>query len=691
MTSAIFKSMCPMNCHPTLCGMKIRVRDQKLVSIEGDKDNPDSQGVLCLRGNAAHEIVDNPARLLNPMIRENAARDEWKESTWEECLDFIAYKMKAVGRESVGFWQGHGNAANDYGFGLKRGQMERFANIYGCQYWNPAMICWGLGGLGFGLTGVLETSTKEDMSAHSDLIILWGANAVSQANTMKHVDKAKRRGAKLVVVDIRKTEAAALADEFYQIKPGTDADLALALMHVIISDDLVDHSFIKQHTLGYPALCEHVSQYSPEWAAARTGIPQQAIVNLARSYAETQAAMLVVGGSSMHKGANTWQAARAISCLPGLTGKFAKSGAGIGPRHGSRSHGAGFVDLSLPEARPGGNYVPNQMEAIIESLEDGTVKVLVTIGSNFLSSFPDTPRVKKALQKTDLVVAYDIFSSQTIREVANVFLPGTLWLEEIGGKSTNTHWYLSDKALPTAGEAKPVFELYRELAKRLDLENVYPWETQEDAMNAALDHDATGHATVDQIRQNKGQCALNISHVAYPTYQFHTPSTKVEFFSQRALDMGLPALPMPGTALQTSELANDVDSTLVLTQGRTFAHFHAFYDHGRAIPTLASREKKPQLWMAPDDAAERGILNGDCVEMTPAVAGSTTDDYPAFQAQVRVTDRIQTGVVWMRDGWPGFNKLTEGDAVLPVTALTAFPFSVGQSTFAAKVRVCKSN
>ena len=167
--------------------MKVQVRDQQLVSIEGDEENPDSQGVLCVRGNSAHEIVGNPDRLLKPMIRENAATDEWREADWDECLDFIARKMKSVGRESVGFWQGHGNAANDYGFGLKRGQMERFANIYGCQFWNPAMICWGLGGLGFGLTGALETSTKEDMSANSELIVLWGANAVSQALSLIHI------------------------------------------------------------------------------------------------------------------------------------------------------------------------------------------------------------------------------------------------------------------------------------------------------------------------------------------------------------------------------------------------------------------------------------------------------------------------------------------------------------------------
>ena len=205
--------------------------------------------------------------------------------------------MREVGRQAVGFWQAHGNWNNDYAFGLKRAQMDRFANLYGCQYWNPAMICWGLGGFGLGITGAIETSTKEDMSANSDLIIMWGANAVSQANTMKHVLDAKRRGVHLVVIDVRRTEACALADDVIQIKPGTDADLALAMMNIIIKEELHDSDFIKNHTIGFDALQEHVSTYTPEWAAGRTGISVEHIVGLARLYAKTEACLLYTSPS----------------------------------------------------------------------------------------------------------------------------------------------------------------------------------------------------------------------------------------------------------------------------------------------------------------------------------------------------------------------------------------------------------
>ncbi len=666
------KSMCPMNCHPTLCGMKVEVDGATLVSITGDEDNPDSRGGLCMRGKAAHEIVGNPARLLTPMIREKRGADRWRDVSWDEALDLIADRMRRVGRQSVGFWQGHGNAANDYGIGVKRAQMDRFANLYGCQHWNPAMICWGLGGFGMGLTGALETSTKEDMGANSELIVLWGVNTVSQANTTPHLDAAKRRGARIVAIDVRRTEAGALADEVMLVRPGSDAALALAMMHVIVAEKLWDPAFVAAHTVGFEALKTHLADKIPEWAAARTGVPAGDIAALARSYAGTSPAMIIVGGSSLHKGDNEWQAARAIACLPALTGNFGRPGGGIGPRHGARSHGAGFADITAAERRPPGAYVPNQMEAIIRSLETGDVKVLLTLGSNILSSFPDTNRMRAALERTDLLVSYDLFMNQTAREVADVVLPGTIWLEEVGVKATNTHVYLADRALPAAGEARPLCTLYQQLAARLGVDDVYPWPDQEAAIDAVLDHPSTGRASVASMRANGGRAVLRISHVAYPTHDFHTHSGKIEFYSERAAAMGLPPLP------EAPEPKCDA-APLVLAHGRTFAHFHSFYDHARALPTLAAREKDPLLWISPADAHARGIVDGGEVQVA--------NDRGHFTAVAKVTPRIPPGAVWMRDGWPGFNALTSARSVLPTEALDEFHFSVGQSEFGARVDV----
>ena len=151
-----------MNCHPTLCGMRVTVQDGKLLGITGDKDNPDSRGFLCVRGRAAHQIIGNPERILKPLIRERRSEDAWQEASWDEALDRIAARSDAVGRAATATWSGHGNFANGYGFRMARELMTRFAATTGTQNWSPAMICWGLGGFGVGLTGALETNTKEE-------------------------------------------------------------------------------------------------------------------------------------------------------------------------------------------------------------------------------------------------------------------------------------------------------------------------------------------------------------------------------------------------------------------------------------------------------------------------------------------------------------------------------------------------
>src|SRR5438093_10944189 len=261
----VVRTMCPMNCHPTLCGMLVELEDGRVVGTSGDKENPDSQGFLCVRGQAAREILGNPRRLLHPMVCAQRS-GTWRQAGWEEVLDRIADRMLVAGREAVGTWSGHGLFTNNYGTRIHSHLLRRFSNLYGCQWWSPTMICWGLGAFGLGLTGLLETNTKEDMGAHSALIVLWGANLASQPNTARYVAAARRRGAGVVTIDIRETEAAAQSDEVLIIRPGTDAALALAMMNVIVGAGLHDRGFIDRHTVGFDELAAHVASYSPDWA-----------------------------------------------------------------------------------------------------------------------------------------------------------------------------------------------------------------------------------------------------------------------------------------------------------------------------------------------------------------------------------------------------------------------------------------
>jgi len=667
------RTMCPMNCHPTLCGMLADIDDGKLIAVRGDEANPDSQGFLCVRGLASREIIDNPARLLHPLVRDRR-RDEFRRATWDEAFARITASMAQSPPHATGIWPGHGVFTTNYGTRISSQLLARFAHLHGCQNWSPSMICWGLGAFGLGLTGLLETNTKEDMGEHSQLILLWAANLASQPNTARHLLAAKRRGAHIVTIDVRRTEAAAKSDDVLLIRPGTDTALALAMLHVICAEHRQDQGFVASHTLGFDALSAHVRAFSPAWAAPITGIAAERIVTLARRYAGTRPAMIVLGGSSMHKGANGWQAGRAIACLPALTGKVGIRGGGFGPRHGSAAHGRGLSSIAGDDRRTPETVIPNQMAAVAQALRDGRIATLLLPGTNMLSSFADAADIAEGLARTRLVVSYDLFLNDTARQFADVVLPATAWLEEIGAKMTHTHLYLMERALAPPAETRSLHRVLCELAERLGLDDFHPWATEEAMVDAILDHRCTGRATVAALRAQGGMRALDISHVANPSLEFDTPSGKIELYSEQAARLGLP--PLPSFAAPVREAPG---YPLALTQGRTLAHFHSFYNNGRELPTLARRESEPALWLSLEDAASRNIADGAAIRLFNARG--------ELAAKARVTDKIPAGTVWMRDGWPGLNRLTEGAAVLPDAAVDLFAFSAGQATFDARVDV----
>lgn len=662
--------MCPMNCHPTLCGMQVTLEGERLIDVAGDPENPDSEGFLCVRGHAAQEIIGNERRLQHPQVRESPA-DPWQRVSWDEALDRIASAMTQLGHEKIGVWPGHGAVANDYGTFANASLLMRLANLTGCQWWDPSMICWGLGGFGIGLTGVLEANTKEDMSAHADLVVLWGANLASQPNTARHVARAKRRGARTVAIDIRKSEACRSADDSFVVKPGTDAAFALAMMHVLFAEDLVDEAFLESHTVGAAELREHVADKTPAWAEEITGIPGERIAGLAREYGTTPRAMILIGGSSMHKDRHGWMGGRAISCLPAVTGKVGREGAGLGPRHAANAHGFGLANILNFEARAPITPIPAQMSVILEAMESGDLRGLLLSGTNFVSSFADASRVATAMAKMDLVVCHDLFPHETARRFAHVLLPATAWLEDVGCKATATHLYLMDRFLDPPGEARSIADFSIGLAEKLGVDDFYPWAPG-GHIDAVLDHPATQGATLARLRESGGILPLKVSPVAHVDHRYPTPSGKIELFSQRAADVGLPGLP-------AFEPRDQDGPPLELRSGRNLHHFHSFYDAGRALPSMAKLESEPDLWLSQADAGPRGIRDGDAVRLF--------NDRGELHGIASVGDAVPPGTVWTHDGWPGLNTLTSGAESLPTPATALFPFSTGQASYEARVDV----
>jgi hypothetical protein len=218
-----------------------------------------------------------------------------------------------------------------------------------------------------------------------------------------------------------------------------------------------------------------------------------------------------------------------------VTGNLGIPGGGFGPRHGAGTH---FTSIAADDRRPPGRYVPNQMSRIADALVDGTVRVLVLAGTDMTSSFADAGRVAEGLARLDLVVSFDLFMNDTARRYAHIVLPGTAWVEELGAKATNTHVYLMPKAVEPEGECRSSMWMLRELARRMDVPDFFPWSDDAGPLDAILDHPRAGHATVASLIAEGGQRALNISHVGHPDLKFPTPSGKVELYSERAVALG---------------------------------------------------------------------------------------------------------------------------------------------------------
>lgn len=672
------KTMCPMNCHPTQCGMTVTVDGNTLLDIQGDRQHPESHGFLCQRGHATREIFANPKRLLTPLRRVGERGEQnWQPCSWDDALDMMTEAIQQTQRDRVGIWRGHGIG----GTGINNPLISRFAVLAGFQNWSASIICWALGGYGLALTGLLETNTKQDMAEHAQTILFWGATFASQPDIAPHLIAARKRHAHIIQIDTRRTEFSQHADEVFLLRPGTDAALALAIAHVLVTEDLVDHTFLAAHTLGFAAFAEHLQQYTPAWGATITGLAADDIRRLARLYATQTPAMIVLGGSSMYKHQHGWEASRAIACLPALTGQLGKAGAGFGPRHGALSHSDGYANVLADVPQPQGNVIPSHMASITAALQAGQIDVLLLLGTNMLSSFADTNQLAQGLSKVKLIVAYDLFMNETIRRTADLILPSTAWLEESGLKQTATHIYLMEHILATPeGQARSLSDVLRQLSKRLSLPTFYPWQDEEDYINALLSSqrmDSGKALTVADLRELGGYFQRSrLSEIAYPDLHFHTPSHKVEFWSERALNGGLSALPS-----YTQIIPDAPDAApLRFCQGRTLTAFHAFYDEGQALPSLAKANPAPELWLHPRDARKRKVASGNWIVIA--------NERGSFDAVARVTEAVLPGVVWMRDGWFGLNQLTNGAAALSPTASEAVGDILGgQAAFDAWVEV----
>ena len=664
-------TVCPHNCWPVNCGLKVGVTDGALTALEGNPHHDFSRGRLCVKGQTSGEIQRSSQRLTYPMRRvgkrQEGQKAAWERISWDEALNQIASRMRAnrdAGMpQANAIYHSHGNIVQRVNWKILT---PRFANILGMTLWDGNFPCWYDVGLAQALTGYWGLHDPVEMGEHAAGLVNWAQDpAASQANLIPYLLQVRDRGGEIVTIDPRVTQTAALSTWHLRPRLGSDTWLANGVAGLMLRQGLVDETAMSSLGDGFEAYRNHVLAVDPLRAARECELPLKDLERLAGLYGGTQPLCTNLTRGALGKQWNGVQMVRSILCLVALGGHIGQKGGGVIWGEAVDWN----LDLQAKDRRPSDVIYPeNNFNAIDMALDSGAIDTLLVVGGNPMSQWPNLNRLKTQLSKVPLVVVCDLFLNHTARESADLVLPATTWLEELGLRTSNSRTYLMDKALEPTGECREASAWMEDLAKRLGVEDYFPWESKEACLDACMTSDACGNATVAELRQRPDGLPAHIPLVPYADLRFETKSGRFGFFSHQAEALGLPPLPTPEEAPEglqrTPELA--VRFPLQLISERRNTHFHSFHDSHQAIPTLRSLEPEPLLHVHPKDAMARGIQDGDAAELF--------NDRGQARVRVEWTTEMAVGHVGLNDAWPELNVLTSSWCPVPaeVTAKTGF-------------------
>ncbi|MFF7337749.1 molybdopterin-dependent oxidoreductase [Streptomyces sp. NPDC008163] len=647
---------CPLDC-PDGCSWLLTIENGAAVSLRGNPEHPYTQGALCVKVNQFLEHTRAPDRLLYPMRRIGPkGRGEFERISWDEALAEIAQRLTGIiesdGGEAIWPYQGTGTL----GFlqGLQGRAGSRLWNVLGASS-HDMTICSiaGLAGLDYTL-GTSRGLDPESLRA-SRLILLWGTNTLTSGHHLwKPIQDARRNGARVVAIDPVRTRTAQGADEHVAPIPGTDAALALGLLHVVVSMGAENQAYLERHTLGWEQFRERILRFTPSRVAALTGVDEATIVRLGEQVATVRpTAIRVAQGIQRHAGGG--MAVRTLACIPGVTGDWKLPGGGLlystdGYFGGNRE--ALYRD-DLRQRQVRSLSMTRLAEGLLE-VEGPPVKALVVYGANPVASSPDQNRIRRGLERDDLfTVVLDHFQTDTA-DYADILLPATMQPEHMDLHDGYGHLYLTwnEPAVEPPGECLPTTETFRRLARHMGLREPSLYDSDEEMAQQLLDsdHPSLEGITLDSLRKN-GWARLTYPALFAPYEDgFPTPSGKVEFLSERAGAAGLDPLAgfTPGAEVSDHGLARRFP--LVLLSGAS--HFFLNTVFGNK-PKLRRRAGDAHVVLHPDDATARGIAEGDRVRVFNARG--------VFIATARVDDMVRPGVAFTAKGnWP---KLDGGSGI----------------------------
>ncbi len=655
MAARTAKVVCPHDC-PDTCVMTVGVEDGRAVSIGGDPSHRFTQGFLCAKVNRYLERVYSPDRILHPLRRTGRKGEgRFEQIGWDEALDEIADRFRAViaadGPQAILPYSYAGNMGL-----LSYGSMDRrFFHALGASQL-ARTICASAGGAGYRATMGKTIGFDPEAVVHARLIVAWGANIVSSnVHFWPFVEEARRRGARLVTVDPYRSRTAEKSDTHLALLPGTDAALALGVMHVLFRDGLVDADYLDRHALGGEELRARVLEWTPEKTAATTGLARGEVEEFARAYGSTKLSAIRINyGLNRHAGGG--MAVRTIACLPALTGAWRHPGCGV-LLSTSGTFPVATEALERPDLMPPGTRTLNMSQLgriLTDRALDPPVKALFVYNSNPGAVAPDQESVRTGLAREDLfTVVHELFPTDTV-DFADIVLPATTTLEHYDIHKAYGHLYLSlsRPAIAPLGESLSNTEVFRRLAAKMGLEHPCLRDSDEAMARQALrwDHPSLAGITFERLeKEDSVRLSVADPHIPFAEGGFPTPSGKCEIRAEGLEKEGLDPLagfiPPRESVISSPERARQYPLAFISPP----AH-HFLNSTFSAQSVFVRREGEASVTMHPKDAEARGIREGGMVRVF--------NDRGAFLARARVSEAARPGLlvglsIWWAKMCPG--------------------------------------
>lgn len=662
------KTLC--NMCGTRCGLNVYVEDGKIIKVEGMPEHPFRQ--LCIKSRAIIDWVYSKERVTKPMRKVNG---KWQAVSWDKALDFIANKLGSMKEKD-----GASSLVVHLGFpfiGTAAAKLaRRFCDAYGSpNFTTGSSICFWARGIAQSITFNHNTAPLSRTYRGTRCHLVWGNNpAESSVPQLAAINNTRKEGAKLIVIDPQLTSLAKQADIYAQLRPGTDTALALGILNVVIDEELYDREFVERWTYGFDKLAEHVKQYPPEKVADITWVSPDTIRSIAHMYATSKPACITQGVALDHC-TNGVQTSRAISCLIAICGNCDIAGGNtfsppLEQRNLRLSEGiTGEIGAAYPLFS---RFVQQSSSApVTNAILTGKpypVKALIINGSNVALTWPETTKVKQALARLELLVVIDMFLNETA-QMADVFLPAASFVESSVLKdyapSRLPLVVLSQQVIEPLGNSWPDWKFWLELGKRMGYTEYFPWNTDDELYSTLLE--PTG-LTVEQLKEKPGGILHHRQEERlYLVNGFHTPSGKVELYSELMEQCGYDPLPTyhepAESPVSKPNLAKEYPLILI-TGPRVGVYVHSQL---RNVEVMRKHHPEPLAQIHPDTAKALGIANGDMVKVETR-RGSV-------EMKAQLTPDILPRVVSIPHGWANkanANLLTTDEEMDPISGFPAF-------------------